>query len=162
MGFTDRFQKTTEPRHRLGAMEADHYIYSAGIAGEKFFTALRDRGIILASHCKACAITYVPSRLFCERCFAELTDSDDREVGPEGEVATFTLVRQDSAGNALPEPEILAVIRFGHETTGFLHKLGEVSPEKVETGMKVEAVLKPQEEREARITDIAYFRPVKK
>ena len=49
---------------------------------------------------------------------------------------------------------------------GIMHLLGEVGDDldtilaKVSIGMPVEAVWKPQEEREGSITDIRYFRPV--
>ena len=39
--------------------------YTPGVACEAFFTALRDRGVLLGSRCEACAYTYVPARAFC-------------------------------------------------------------------------------------------------
>jgi hypothetical protein len=42
---------------------------------------------------------------------------------------------------------------------GFMHKLGEVRPDAVTIGLEVEAVWKPEEEREGSILDIRYFRP---
>jgi len=42
---------------------------------------------------------------------------------------------------------------------GFLHMLGEIKPDKVTIGMKVEAVWKSVGERTGSILDIAYFRP---
>jgi hypothetical protein len=41
-----------------------------------------------------------------------------------------------------------------------MHLLGEVDPDAVEIGMKVEAVWKPEEERTGSITDIKYFKPL--
>jgi uncharacterized OB-fold protein len=41
-----------------------------------------------------------------------------------------------------------------------MHLLGEVDPQQVEIGMKVQAVWKPAEEREGSILDIKYFKPV--
>lgn len=153
-----RISKPTEIKHWQGHMEVDHYHYTAGVAGEKFFTALRDEGKILGSRCEGCKITYVPPRLYCERCFAELHDFVD--VGLRGEVRTFTVAWIDKEGNRLERPEIRALISFGEETTALLHLLGEVDPDEVYIGMEVEAVLKPKEEREGRITDIEYFKPV--
>ena len=43
---------------------------------------------------------------------------------------------------------------------GIMHKLGEVDPDAVKIGMRVQAVWKPEEEREGSITDILYFKPV--
>ncbi len=152
----ERIEKATETRHWLGDMEADHYYYSAGIAGEKFFTALRDDGKILGAHCPTCHLTYVPPRIYCERCFAELTEYKD--VGTRGRVVAFTIAHYDKAGNRLEPPESFALISFGPCVTPLLHRLGEVEPERICVGMEVEMVLKPK--REGKITDILYFKPI--
>lgn len=158
MAFFDVLQKATEPRHWLGDMEADHYYYSAGVMGQRFFEALRD-GKLVGAYCERCDRTYVPPRLYCERCFSELTELKD--VGLRGRVRAFTVVRVDKQGKPLDPPEIFALIDFGPNTTAFLHKLGDVSPEDVRIGMEVEAVLKPKSKREGKITDIRYFQPMK-
>lgn len=155
----ERIPDPTKIRHWHGNMEVDHYLYTSGIAGERFFTALRDEGKILGAECKACNITYVPPRIYCERCFAALEDSFV-DVGLKGRVRTFTVARIDKDGNELDEPEIRAIVMFGDNTTGLLHLLGEVEPEAVRIGMEVEAVLRDREEREGKITDIEYFKPV--
>ncbi|MGQ9477938.1 MAG: Zn-ribbon domain-containing OB-fold protein [Candidatus Bipolaricaulia bacterium] len=155
----ERISKPTGIKHWLGHMEVDHYYYTAGLAGERFFTALRDEGKLLSSRCSRCEITYIPPRIYCERCFAELKDFVD--VGLRGRVRSFTIARIDREGRPLEEPEIRALISFGDETTALLHLLGEVEPDELCIGMEVEAVLKPKREREGKITDILYFRPVK-
>jgi uncharacterized OB-fold protein len=43
---------------------------------------------------------------------------------------------------------------------GIMHLLGEVDPQKVKIGMRVQAVWKPPKEREGAITDILYFKPI--
>jgi len=160
MTFFEKFAKTIEPKHWLGDMEADHYIYSAGIGGQRFFEALRDEGKILGAQCKSCNIAYVPPRIYCEKCFAELSEKSLIDVGLRGRVKTFTVARIGKSGQKLAKPEIFAVIEFGPNITGFLHKLGEVKPEQVKINMEVEAVLKPKRERQGKITDIAYFKPL--
>jgi uncharacterized OB-fold protein len=59
----------------------------------------------------------------------------------------------------LDEPELPAVISIDGSDGGFLHMLGEIKPDEVTIGMKVEAVWKPVGERTGSILDIAYFRP---
>jgi uncharacterized OB-fold protein len=59
----------------------------------------------------------------------------------------------------LDEPELPAVIAIDGSDGGFLHTLGEVEPDEIRIGMKVEAVWKPVSERTGSILDIAYFRP---
>jgi uncharacterized OB-fold protein len=96
--------------------------------------------------------------MFCERCFIA-TDSWT-EVPSTGRVETFSIcfVRWDMV--RLDPPEIPAVIRLdGTSEGGFLHMLGEVSPDDVTIGMEVEAVWKPVAERTGSILDIAYFKP---
>lgn len=159
MSFFGKSSKSTEIRHWPGHMEVDHFHYTAGLAGELFFRALRDEGKLLGSRCQACGIAYLPPRIYCERCFAKLDEFVD--VGLRGQVRTFTIARIDKEGHRLEPPEVRALISFGEDVTDLLHLLGEVEPEDVYIGMEVEPVLKPPEEREGKITDILYFRPVK-
>ena len=76
--------------------------YTPGVAGDAFFTALKERGVLLGSRCESCAYTYVPARLFCERCFSEL--SADTEVGPGGELVSFTIVFRGSRASRSTAP----------------------------------------------------------
>ena len=55
--------------------------YTAGVAGERFFRALADRGAFLATRCGACGVVYCPARAFCERCMAALEAERARYVG---------------------------------------------------------------------------------
>ena len=68
----------------------------------------------------------------------------------------------------ITEPEMPAVIMLDGASAlsessvimgGIMHKLGEVDPQKVHIGMRVQAVWKPESEREGSITDILYFKP---
>ncbi len=74
---------------------------------------------------------------------------------------TFTVARIDRHNTRLERPEIRALISFGEDTTDLLHLLGEAKVEDLCIGMEVEAVLKPREERQGKITDIRYFKPLK-
>ena len=76
--------------------------YTPGVANTAFFEALRDRGVLLGSRCGACSVTYLPARVFCERCFAEL--SPDAECGPGGTLESFTVGHVDVDGDRLDEP----------------------------------------------------------
>ncbi|MCJ7823922.1 MAG: Zn-ribbon domain-containing OB-fold protein [Anaerolineales bacterium] len=130
--------------------------YSFGLAGERFFRSIKDEGVILGAYCPECDLTYVPARVFCERCLAELDQWCD--VGTRGEVYTFTLLFVDMDGSPLELPEIVAFIRIGDG--GLVHRLAEIDPEQVEFGMPVEAVFKTKKDREGSILDITHFRPV--
>lgn len=131
--------------------------YTAGLAGERFFRAIKEKAQFLATVCLECDITYMPPRLYCERCFAQLDEWV--EVEPAGHVHTFTVVHHDLDERLLPEPRIVAFVALDETDGGLVHYLGEVDPEDVYLGLPVEPVLKEQEERRGSITDIVYFRP---
>lgn len=130
--------------------------YTFGLAGERFFRAIKDEGRIYGTHCHKCERLYVPATLFCERCLGKLDDWVD--VGTIGNVHTFTLLHQNYDGSQRDFPEVIAFISLGDG--GIIHRLGGIDPESVEIGMKVEAVFKNKEDREGSILDIAYFKPI--
>ncbi len=131
--------------------------YTAGIAGERFFRAIKEEGQFLATVCLECDITYMPPRLYCEQCFAHLDEWT--EVEPVGHVHTFTVVHRDLDEQQLPEPRVLAFVALHDTDGGLVHYLGEVDPEDIYLGMPVEPLLKEPEKRRGSITDIEYFRP---
>jgi uncharacterized protein len=129
--------------------------YTYGVAGEKFFRAIKDEGRILGTHCPNCDVTFVPGAIFCERCLGKLDEWVD--VGTIGDVVTFTFLNVALDGTPLEKPEIIAFIRI--EDGGLVHRLGEIDPEQVEIGLLVEAVFKPKTKRTGSIEDIRYFKP---
>lgn len=151
-------KKSASPKHWVGDMEAD-YIYTTGIAGDRFFKTLRDKGKLSATCCKKCDITYIPPRMYCENCFEELTTW--KELEPKGIVETFTIANIDEKNKKLGKPRVWAFIKVDGTDGGLVHNLGDIDPEDIKLGMRVEAVLKPQKERKGEITDILYFRPKK-
>ena len=71
--------------------------------------------------------------------------------------------RHAASTNSFPShtmatPFIYGIILLDGADTGLTHFLGEVDPEDMRIGMRVEAVF--QEEREGSILDIKYFRPI--
>ncbi len=156
MTFLERSRDPEAHKHWYGDMEAS-YLYSTGIAGERFFTALRDKGKIMAATCPKCKKTVLPPRMYCERCFAELVDWVD--VGKEGRVDTFSVARVDMNGEPLEEPVVYGLIRFPKVDGGLVHII-TARPEKVKIGMKVKARLRPKKERTGSITDITGFAPL--
>ena len=156
MSLLHRIQHAGDALSRKGDMPTEGR-YTAGIAGEKFFRAIKDEGQFLATVCLDCDVTYMPPRLYCEECFAHLEEWV--EVGSDGHVHTFTVVHHDLDEQELPEPRILAFITLDDTDGGLVHYLDEIDPEEVYLGMPVEPVLKEQEDREGSIMDIEYFRP---
>ena len=128
--------------------------YTPGVGGTAFFEALRDRGVLLGSRCGSCDLTYLPARMFCERCFAELTA--DTECGPDGVLESFTVAHTGIDGEPLAEPVTWATVRLDGADTVMVHRLvGTSAPE---VGMHVRAVVR--EQRTASIDDLEGFGPV--
>ena len=133
--------------------------YTPGVAGEAFCTALKDRGEFLASHCSSCAITYCPARLFCERCFDEL--SADRTAGPAGTLESFSVGYVGVEGESLDQPMAVGLVRLAGADTVLLHFLVDFGDEPMEIGQRVEAVLLPKSKRTGSILDLRGFRPAR-
>jgi uncharacterized OB-fold protein len=130
--------------------------YTPGVGGEAFFTALKERGVLLGSRCANCDYTYVPARLFCERCFSEL--AADTEVGPGGELVSFTILFEGIEGEPLGLPEVIGAVRLDGADAVLIHRVLDLTDEPLEIGERVEAVLKPDAYRTGSILDIEGFR----
>ena len=156
MVFNEKIVDPAELRHVEGKIEL-YWIYTSGEAGDAFFKKLKDEGKFLAAKCRKCGHVYFPPRLYCEFDFSE---TEFVEVSGEGCVKAFSVVSYDADGNKMENPEIYALIEMDGTDGSIIHLLGEVDPENIEIGMRVKPVLKQKEEREGRITDILYFRPV--
>lgn len=155
-------EKTARPgdvRRWSGQIPVRHR-YTPGVAGEAFFLALRDRGVLLGSRCDRCDLVYVPARLFCERCFQEL--APDTEVGPEGELVSFTIGFVGVEGEPLEEPVVLGLVRPDGADMVLCHFVLEVGDEPLEIGERVEIVLRAPAERAGTILDIVGFRPLER
>ena len=152
----EKIARPEEIRRWEGDLPVRHR-YTPGVAGDAFFTALKERGVLLGSRCESCAYTYVPARLFCERCFSEL--SADTEVGPGGELVSFTIVFRGIEGEPLERPQTLGAVRLDGADAVLIHRV-EPGEEPLEIGERVEVVVEPETRRTGSILDIAGFRVV--
>ena len=153
--------RDAEFRKAVGAVDFAvdaRYAWDAGVAVSTYLRGLK-AGRILARECRRCHRVLVPPRMFCEECFRP-TDTWV-EVQDTGRINTYSIcyIRWDM--QPLKDPEIPAVIEIDGASPGMgiMHKLGEVKPDDVTVGMEVEAVWRPEAEREGSILDIEYFRP---
>lgn len=156
MTFLERTTDARRLRHWDGDIEAD-YIYTSGVAGDRFFRALRDEGRILAARCDACDLAYLPPRMFCERCFAELSAYVD--VPREGRVAAVAVAHEDRRGNPLPHPEPWALVTFRGIHGGLVHRL-LAEPGRAKAGLRVLPKIRPKAYRTGTVADIEGFEPV--
>ena len=130
--------------------------YTAGVAGQRFFSELKENGKLLGALCNKCSITYVPARIYCERCFARLDDWNN--VGLEGSVYAFTLMHKNKSGENLDKPILFAAVRIADGL--IVHKLEDCSASEVWIGMPVKAELKGIDDRQGGLTDIICFKPL--
>jgi uncharacterized OB-fold protein len=151
----EKIARPEEIRRWEGDLPVRHR-YTPGVGGAAFFTALKERGVLLGSLCEHCSYTYVPARLFCERCFAELLT--DTEVGPAGELVSFTIVFVGIEGEALDQPETLGAVRLEGADAVLIHRVLEPGEEPLEIGERVEVVVRPDTQRTGSILDIEGFR----
>jgi uncharacterized OB-fold protein len=131
-------------------------LYTAGIAGEEFLRALKDRGEMLGSRCGRCALTYVPARTFCERCLDELKERV--VVAGEGVVESFTLCHRDLEGRPLDPPVPVVLARLDGASTVLMHRwLGDRA--RLRIGARLRVALAPKRRRLGSILDIRGFEP---
>jgi uncharacterized OB-fold protein len=150
-------EKITNPDHVrsvAGAIPIRHR-YTAGVAGDRFFRALRDRGEILATPCADCGVVYVPGRMFCERCFAALDEWV--KVGPQGTLFSYTQVHIDLDENPLSDPPWVGLVQLDGATTLLAHRL-DLNGSHPAIGARVETVLQPKTRRVGSINDVRAFR----
>jgi uncharacterized protein len=124
--------------------------YTPGVANTAFLEALRDRGVLLGCRCEACGVTYLPARLFCERCFAEL--SADIECGPQGELISWTVGHVGIDDEPLELPVTIGLVKLDGADTVLMHVLDVEEPR---IGMRVRVELR--EDRTGSILDIKGF-----
>ncbi len=142
------------------------YAWDNGPAIGRYLAELKN-GRIVARTCRKCNRIMIPPRMFCELCWRP-TD-EWVFVKDTGTVNTFAIShvdwkagRLDIEGGQRPYTPAVIEIDGASPGMGILHMLDEVDPWKIKIGMRVKAVWKKPEEREGSITDILYFKPIRK
>jgi hypothetical protein len=117
--------------------------WSVGELMEKFIKTLADKKI-LGVKCPKCGYVYVPPRWRCGKCYAKLGEENLTELSGKGILLSYATayVELDGAGSFkdLSGPKTMGAIKLeGVDSTLFM-PLGEVKPEELKEGMKVEVV----------------------
>jgi uncharacterized OB-fold protein len=135
------------------------FAWDTGIAIGRYLEGFK-RGLIVGARCSTCRKVVVPPRTVCEWCFRPMDEYVPLQ--DTGVVNTYSLCYVTWDVQRIQEPEIPAVIEIDGASPlhGIMHLLGEVDPQKVRIGMRVQAVWKPSEERQGAVTDILYFKPL--
>lgn len=132
------------------------YTYFAGRVGSAFLTTIRDENKIMGVKCTTCNKVFVPPRQTCEKCMEDLRNSWV-DLKDTGEVVNFTVVRYEDGHLPRKVPYILALIKLDGADTPMVHILDEIDPDKVEKGLRVQAVF--AEKSTNTILDIDHFKP---
>ncbi len=134
------------------------YTWHAGKAGSRFYEEIRDHCKIWGTKCLKCQWVYVPPRETCPRCFGDVTEWV--ELAETGTLLTYTVTRYAVPGIQPQEPPYaLGIVRLDGASSGLVHLLGEVEPDDLRVGMRMQAVFR--EERTGSYLDIKYFKPLR-
>ena len=143
--------KEVEPLTLKGQISVP-YTWWAGETAGRFLKTLRDERKILGTRCGSCGRVYVPARKSCSRCFVNAEEWV--ELGNEGVIEAFTVVRYGHPVQPVEAPFAYALIKLDGSDVGFLH-LVKKDLDKIGVGKRVRAVFK--EDRTAHILDIDSF-----
>ncbi|HSV97271.1 MAG TPA: hypothetical protein VLM75_10095 [Spirochaetota bacterium] len=153
MSFKESILKSTELGYFEGQVPVK-YQYTLGIAGDRFFTTVMEKGDFIASECSECGTKTIYPLIYCEECFSPVEKFVS--VGLEGELYSFTGCYSDFQGNRYSEAHLIGMIRFKGVKGGIIHRL-KIEKGHLAMGLKVKAVLKPRKERIGGVDDILHF-----
>jgi uncharacterized OB-fold protein len=159
MAITEKLANTTKLTYWEGRIPVN-FVYTYGQAGENFFRTIKNKGTFLATYCAACDVSFVPPKIYCDRCMAKIDTYID--VGTMGFIESFTISFKNMDGSSKKEPRILAMVRIDGTDGGLIHYIEGMDPEDVAIGMPVEAIFKPKGKRTGGIEDIIGFGPIRK
>ena len=148
---------TTPAHHIIHSDWHVRYNYPVGEVGAHFFDGLKEKKI-LATHCTASNMTYLPPRAYCERSFN--TCDEWIEAGLEGTIEASTIVTA-AFDNLPPPPYAIAYVRLDGVSTAMLNfvknmDLSDVpaAANQLQPGRRVK--VKFIDQPEGRVTDFHY------
>jgi len=133
------------------------YDYAIGEVAGTFFEGLRERKI-LASHCSASRMTYLPPRAYCEHSF-EPCDGWV-EAGSEGVIEASTIIVRGFEGKR-PPPVAVAFVRLDGVDSAIANYVDGVDCSDPDAAMKAmtpgtRVRVRFVDEPEGRITDFSF------
>ena len=136
------------------------YEWSVGRYGSLFFHEIREHQRFVGIRCPKCGKVYVPPRRLCAPCWHEL--SEIVTLPNLGTIMAFSVVNypfpDPATGKQRPIPYTYGYIKIDGADNIFSHVINETNVEKIEVGMKVEAVFRASGEMKGNIQDIIHFR----
>ncbi len=165
--YTDKRKRTHTPDgyelllHQSGHLEYD-FNWHLGPYWSKFLIEMRDNARFMAVKCDECGNVYIPPRAVCGRCFKEMNEWV--EVGPEGVLQGFTIVRfpyiNPNNGELMKVPYTAIWVTLDGATTRMMHFSNETDEKNLEVGMRMRAVW-AKEPRPTSIHAVEYFEIIK-
>ena len=147
------------PRDPVKYVERTMYLpfeYSAGDYVAIYLRSLKDKKI-LGSRCAKTGKVFVPPVMSSPASGAPCTELV--EVEHRGVITTFCVVNIPVLGRDLELPYVCASVLLDGADVSIFALIQEVGVSDVRMGMRVEAVWKPDAERQGDHTDILHFRP---
>ena len=132
------------------------YTYEPGLAASAFLRAIAQRRIV-GGRCPSCGGVYVPARSRCPGC--RVGPMTDVELSDRGVVTAYTVVHLPFPEMTVELPFVSAWIRLDGADVSIPHLVGDVAPEDVRIGQRVEAVWVEDDELAPTWESIRYFRP---
>jgi hypothetical protein len=132
------------------------YMYEPGLVASAFLRSIAERRIT-GGRCSSCGGVYVPARSRCPAC--RVGPMAEVELDDRGVITSYTVVHVPFDGMTLELPFVSAWVRLDGADVSIPHLLGEVPPEEVRVGQRVEAVWMPNDELAPTWESIRYFRP---
>src|SRR5256885_8668196 len=132
------------------------YNYVAGDYRARYLRALKDKKI-LGSKCSKTGKVFVPPVIAAPDSFAPCDELI--EVAHHGVITTFCIVNIPVIGRDVELPYVAASVALDGADISIFALVQECKPEDVRMGMRVEAVWKPDGERQGDHEGILYFRP---
>ena len=132
------------------------YHYYAGDCKALYLRALKDKRI-LGSKCSKTGRVFVPPIISSPESFEPCNELV--EVADRGIVTTFCVVNVPVYGRDIELPYVVASVALDGADVSIYGLVQECKAADVHMGIRVEAVWKPDGERQGDHTDIRYFRP---
>lgn len=146
--------------HSSGEGEYD-FSWHCGPYWSKFLTEMRDNKRFMCTKCPECGMVFIPPRQVCGKCFAEMNEWV--EVGPEGELMGFTVVRfpyiDPNNGELKKVPYTAIWITLDGCDSRYLHFCNEPDEANLDVGQRMRPVW--AEKRTGTIHDVEYFEIIK-
>lgn len=125
----------------------DYKVHVSPLA-ERFGELLR-AGRIIGSRCPACGLVYVPTRAFCPMCTVAMGVAEEVELADRGTVTSFTILTpiQYHGQQEREDYALASILLDGADGTVGQQRLAGIPLDQIRTGLRVEAIWAPEDQR---------------